>query len=93
VITDARRFERPLAMTEAIELCETLWNAAECRPVAAGADAGALFLTWMHEHALGRKRLLDTLLAATLHAAGVERLATTDWRDFEVYGAFDLVRV
>lgn len=93
VITDPRRFERPLDMDEALELCETWWNAAECRPVAVDGDVGALFLTWVHEHQLGRKRLLDTLLAATLHAAGVRRLATTDWRDFRIYGVFELVIV
>lgn len=93
VITDPRRFERPLDMTEALELCETWWDSSECRPVAVDAEAGALFLTWMHEFKLGRKRLLDTLLAATLHAAGVERLATTDWRDFGVFGVFELVHV
>jgi predicted amidohydrolase YtcJ len=40
-------------------------------------------MTWMHEHRLGRKRLLDTLPAATYYRAGVSRLASTDWRDFE----------
>lgn len=90
VITDPRRFEDPLEMADALELCETWWNAAECRPVVVDAEVGALFLTWMHEFKLGRKRLLDTLLAATLYAAGVRRLATTDWRDFQTYGVFDL---
>lgn len=93
VVTDPRRFERPLSMPEALELSEVWWNSAECRPVVVDADAGALFLTWMSEFGLGRKRLLDTLLAASLYAAGVERLATTDWRDFETYGVFELVRI
>jgi predicted nucleic acid-binding protein len=93
VVTDSRRFERPLTMAEALELCEEWWNAEECRPVAVDAEAGVLFLTWMHERRLGRKRLLDTLLAATYHRAGVDRLATTDWRDFECYGVFELERV
>jgi hypothetical protein len=80
-------------MSEALELCQAWWDAEECRPAAIDAQAGALFLTWMHEHRLGRKRLLDTLLAATYHRAGVTRLATTDWRDFEGYGVFELERV
>jgi predicted nucleic acid-binding protein len=93
VVTDGRRFERPLAMPEALELCEQWWNAQECRPVAVDAEVGILFLTWMQEQRLGRKRLLDTLLAATYHRAGVERLATTDWRDFASYGVFELERL
>lgn len=90
VVTDPRRFARPLEMHEALELCERWWDAQECRPVDVDPEVGALFLAWMHEHGLGRKRLLDTLLAATYHRAGVERLASTDWRDFAVYGVFDL---
>lgn len=93
VITDPRRFERPLEMWEALDLCEQWWNAEECRTVAVEADAGALFLTWMVDFKLGRKRLLDTLLAATYYSAGVVRLASTDWRDFESYGVFELERL
>lgn len=91
VVTDPRRFERPLAMPEAVELAEGWWHAQECRPVEVDAEVGALFLTWMHELGLSRKRLLDTLLAATYYRAGVRRLATTDWRDFARYGVFEIV--
>lgn len=93
IVTDGRRFERPLAMPEALELCEQWWNAQECRPAGVDAEVGVLFITWMREHKLGRKRLLDTLLAATYHRAEVRRLATTDWRDFESYGVFELQRL
>jgi predicted nucleic acid-binding protein len=90
VVTDPRRFERPLEMAAALELCEQWWNAEECRPVAVDAEVAALFLAWMHELRLGRKQLLDTLLAASYHRAGVRRLATTDWRDFARYGVFEI---
>lgn len=93
VVTDPRRFEHPLEMAEAIELCEQWWNAEECRPVAADQEACVLFLSWMHELGLDHKRLLDTLLAGCYHRAGVTRLATTDWRDFERYGVFEVERV
>lgn len=66
-------------------------------------EAGALFLTWMDRLRLGRKRFLDTagwipcwldtLLAASYRRAGVRRIATTDWRDFEVYGVFEVLRL
>jgi len=93
VVTDERRFEQPLEMPEALELCEQWWNAQECLPVLVDAEVGVLFLNWMHEFKLGRKRLLDTLLAASYHRVGVRRLATTDWRDFERYGVFELERL
>lgn len=93
VVTDPRRFERPLPMAEVIELCELWWNAEECRPVAADLEACRLFLSWMHEFGLGRQRLLDTLLAASYHRAGVTRLASTGWREFERYGVFAVERL
>jgi predicted nucleic acid-binding protein len=93
VVTDPRRFERPLEMQDALELCEQWWIAQECRPVHVDSEAGALFLAWMDRFRLGRKRLLDTLLAASYHCAGVQRIATTDWRDFKVYGVFEIVRL
>ncbi|PKM08183.1 MAG: hypothetical protein CVV14_05400 [Gammaproteobacteria bacterium HGW-Gammaproteobacteria-4] len=93
VVTDPRRFEHPLDMATALDLCEQWWNATECRPVAVDAEAGIQFLAWMREHRLDRKRLLDTLLAACYHRAGVKRIATSDWRDFARYGVFDVVRI
>ena len=93
IVTDFRRFERPLEMSDALEISEQWWRAEECRHVHADAEAGALFLSWMHELRLGRKRLLDTLLAATYYRAAVTRIATTDWRDFEAYGVFEVERL
>ncbi|TLD68159.1 hypothetical protein FEM03_24100 [Phragmitibacter flavus] len=40
-----------------------------------------------HARDFGRKRLLDTRLAATFHSAGVKRIVTTNERDFKVPGA------
>lgn len=91
VVTDPRRFERPLAMADALDLCRQWWNAAECRQVAPGAEAGNLFLSWMSVHRLGRKRLPGTLLAATWYSAGVTRVATTNWRDFTIFDVFEVI--
>lgn len=93
VITDERRFERPLEMPAALDLCEQWWHAEESRVVVADAEVGAVWLAWMHELRLGRKRLLDTMLAATYYRAGVGRLASTNWRDFTSYGVFELERL
>jgi predicted nucleic acid-binding protein len=45
----------------------------------------ALFHTWMRRHRLGRKRVLDTLLAATYRAADVTSLLTLNATDFAVF--------
>jgi hypothetical protein len=42
----------------------------------------------LREHRLGRKRLLDTMLAATFRSAGISSILTCDRTDFEVLGGF-----
>ena len=93
VVTDARRFQRPLSTDEALAVADRWWTARETRQVEQGPDAVALFFDWMARHRLGRKRLLDTLLAATYVAAGVRRIATSDWRDFAVFDGVEVVRL
>jgi hypothetical protein len=40
---------------------------------------------------LGRKRLLDTLLAATFREAGIAKIITNNGKDYAVFGCFDIV--
>jgi len=44
----------------------------------------------MEEFRLGRKRILDTYLAATYHERGIRRLATGNAADFALFKVFDL---
>jgi hypothetical protein len=50
-----------------------------------------LYHEWMRTYQLGRKRILDTMLAANLHVAGVRRLFTSNPDDFRVFGTFELL--
>ena len=43
-----------------------------------------LFLTWLREHQLGRKRLFDTRLAATYFCSDVRSIVSSNIKDFEV---------
>ncbi len=56
-------------------------------------DATAVFqfFAWMGENRLGRKRLLDTLLAATYWSAGIRSVVTLNRADFVVFGCFAIV--
>jgi hypothetical protein len=45
----------------------------------------------MKRYSLGRKRILDTALAATLECSGVGRLATLNLRDFKIFPFLELV--
>jgi len=91
VVTDPRRCSKPLAFPTALERAELIWNAAQVLQVFPDAAAASQFLAWMREHLLGRKRLLDTLLAATYWSAGFRSIVTLNRADFEVFGCFTIV--
>jgi len=78
-------------MEEALEICSQWWQARECRIVEPTQYSFPLFVNWMQRHRLGRKRVLDTLLAANYYSAGIKRIATTDWRDFRIFGLFGVI--
>ena len=91
IVTDGKRMPQPLTMAEAISRAEHWWQAAEVVRVFPDGQAVADFLVWLTRHQLGRKRLLDTMLAATFHSAGVKRMVTNNERDFKVWGIFEIV--
>lgn len=88
VVTDPRRFASPLSMEEALEKAQGWWEASEVKPVYPSLDSTRLGLLWLRQYRLGRKRLLDTQLAATYYAAGVTCLLTLNVSDFEIFGVF-----
>jgi predicted nucleic acid-binding protein len=91
VATDPRRFAQPLTLTAARLLAEQWWTAREVVRVFPDHGATWQFLTWLHQFSLGRKRLLDTLLAATYHQAGIQSLLTTNAADFVVFATFSCI--
>lgn len=72
-------------MPEALERASAWTKSVEVDHVFPGSDAVDLFLRWMGEFSLGRKQLLDTMLAATYVASGIGAILTTDARDFARY--------
>jgi predicted nucleic acid-binding protein len=91
VATDPRRFENPLSMRDALWLARQLWDAEEVVRLYPAPEVMPRTLELMESLRLGRKRILDTALAATLECAEVRRLATFNPDDFTVYGFLDLV--
>jgi predicted nucleic acid-binding protein len=86
VVTDPRRFQRPLTPDAAVAKARFWWNAVEVRHVFPNPESTTLFLEWVQRHQLGRKRLLDTQLGATLWSAGVRKMLTSNPGDFQVFG-------
>jgi predicted nucleic acid-binding protein len=91
IVTDARRMPQPLSMADAISRAEHWWQAVEVVRVFPEGESVVRFLDWLTRHQLGRKRLLDTVLAATYHRAGIRRIIRNNESDFKVLGVFEVV--
>lgn len=91
VATDPRRFANPLSMKDGLRLVRSLWGAAEVVRIFPAPGVLDRTLELLGQLRLGRKRILDTALAATLELAGVRRLATFNPDDFRPFAFLDLV--
>ncbi len=91
IVTDSRRFTCPLDMVAAHQLAEKWWTARDVVHVFPDDGAIRQFLGWLQQFSLGRKRLLDTMLAATYIHAGLPSLLTINLADFAVFGVFSCV--
>ncbi len=83
VVTDARRFEIPVTMAEALAIVRLYLGKANVECI--GADELSLIaaLELLERYNLGRKRIADTLLAATLLQHDAGEIITCNPRDFE----------
>ena len=91
IVTDPKRFTAPLTMPQALARAQVWWNASDVQRVWPDESAVSWFLGAMTRHQLGRKRVLDTLLAGTFRSAGLTSLLTLNAADFAVFGEFTCV--
>jgi toxin-antitoxin system PIN domain toxin len=91
VVTDERRFSPPLTMNEAMQWLEDFLANPSVGLIHPGPGSLDQTLKWMRQHNLGRKRILDTHLAAVVCANGVERLLTSNSSDFAIFTALQTV--
>ncbi|MBV8968283.1 MAG: type II toxin-antitoxin system VapC family toxin [Verrucomicrobia bacterium] len=91
VLTDQKRFTRPLTMDAALQPARMWRTAAEVTQVFSTDAAVNTFVGWMKNYGLGRKRILDTLLSATYSIAGITSSMTTNIRDFRIFGVLSIV--
>lgn len=91
VATDARRFVPPLTMTEALDWIEDFLANPMVEMLAPTKASVDQTFRWMRSFNLGRKRILDTHLAAVLHTNGVRRLLTSNPGDFTIFAVLETV--
>jgi predicted nucleic acid-binding protein len=91
VVTDPRRFEDPMTMSGALATTGALWDAPDTQRITAGPRTAHRTFELLQSLDLGRKRILDTALAATLEEAGIGRIATLNGKDFEVFDFLEII--
>ncbi len=91
ITTDPKRFSPPLELEESVAIAEQYWNAANWRRLLPRRQTGVRTFELLRRHGLGRKRLLDTYLAATLLDHNVQTLLTCNTRDFQVFNELQLI--
>lgn len=78
-------------MERALDLAAGIVTSPKFLLVPPSAQSLALANEWMRRFKLGRKRVLDTHLAAIYHLAGCKRLLTSNGDDFKIFGVFEIV--
>ena len=91
IVTDARRFEPPLTMSEALALVRLYLGRSNVKCVPVDEESGLLMSELLDRHRLGRNRIADTLLAATLITHGVTQLVTCNGEDFRLFEDLHIV--
>jgi predicted nucleic acid-binding protein len=91
VVTDDRRFAPPLTMLEALDWIEGFLANPSVSLLQPTQESFRQTLRWMREFKLGRKRILDTHLAAVLYTVGARRLLTSNPGDFSVFGVLETI--
>lgn len=91
VVTDAKRFDPPLTMAEALHWIEDILADINFSQLEPTCESLRQTFRWMRQFELGRKRILDTHLAAVLHTAGVHRLLTSNATDFAIFDVLETV--
>jgi predicted nucleic acid-binding protein len=91
IVTDERRFAPPLSMTEALDWLKKFLAHPSIEVLTPSQASLDRTTEWMRPHHLGRKRILDTHLAAILQVGGVRRLMTSNPRDFATFAAFEIL--
>jgi predicted nucleic acid-binding protein len=91
VVTDARRFDPPIPMGEALAVARSYLDRTNVEVAPMDGPVVELAFHLLDQHRLGRKRIADTLLAAALIAHGVDELITCNPRDFAVFDELHVV--
>ncbi len=85
IVTDGRRFDPPVTMVQAIMLARLYLGRNNVDCVSTNESILLEAFNLMEHYNLGRKRIADTLFAATLMHFGIRELITCNPDDFRLF--------
>lgn len=91
IVTDPKRFQSPLSIDRALDRALDWWEAKEVEQVIPTVNITRVTFDLMRKYSLGRKRILDTQLAATFLEAGISSIVSSNDRDFRIYESFNVL--
>ena len=91
VATDPRRLPAPMTVEKATDRAECWWQARETARIFPDFSSTLVWLDLLRRHRLGRKRLLDTMLAAICKANAIGKIITNNKDDFRAFGFLEVV--
>lgn len=91
VVTDGRRFDPPVSMPDALAVARSYLGRTNVECISLDEDSLSTAFDLMERHQLGRKRIADTLFAASLLNHGVRELITCNTDDFRLFEALTLI--
>jgi len=74
IVSDSSRMPNPLSLVDAVSRAQAWWNATEVQRIFPEGQTVQGFFTWLRQYRLGRKRLLDTMLASTFRNRGITKV-------------------
>jgi len=91
VVTDAKRLKEPLSMDDALARAEHWWQAREVLRLYPDGETITTWISWLRDHRIGRKRLLDTMLASSCASHGISTIISNNGADFQVFRKFHIL--
>lgn len=90
VITDSKRFENPLSVSEAISVIDYWCDIDRVTVLYPDDTSFKRTLAWMNRYQLGRNRVNDTQMASCYLISGVSSIITANPKDFEIFESFEI---
>ena len=90
VITDSKRFENPLSVSEAIAVIDYWCDIDRVTVLYPDDTSFKRTLAWMNRYQLGRNRVNDTQMASCYLTSGVSTIITANPKDFEIFESFEI---